>query len=96
MLHLSFGEALPWSRLTGVFLRAAVAAVPVLWLTREVLLPPIVGLAAGGGAYGVAYFGLSYVMVRLKADPNGDYRRTEKGGGQPLQHPASIIGGVRL
>jgi hypothetical protein len=69
LLHLSFADALPWSRLAGIFLRAAVAAVPVLWLTREVLLPPIVGLAASGAAYGVVYFGLSYLMVRLKADP---------------------------
>jgi len=32
------------------------------------LLPLIVGLAASGAVYGVAYFGLSYVMVRLNAD----------------------------
>jgi hypothetical protein len=68
LLHLSFTDALPWSRLAGIFLRAAIAALPVLWLTREVLLPPIVGLAVGGAAYGVAYFGLSYLMVRLTAD----------------------------
>ncbi len=68
LLHLSFTDALPWSRLVGIFLRAAIAALPVLWLTREVLLPPIVGLAVSGAAYGVAYFGLSYLMVRLKAD----------------------------
>ena len=60
LLHLSFCEALPWSRLGGIFARAGTAAVPVLWLTREVALSPIVGLMAGGAVYGAVYFALSY------------------------------------
>jgi len=69
LLHLSFSEALPWSRLAGIFARASIATVPVVWLTREWSLQPLVGLMAGGAAYGVTYFGLSYLMVHLKADP---------------------------
>jgi hypothetical protein len=96
LLHLSFADALPWSRLAGIFLRAAVAALPVVWVTHEWLVQPVVGLIAGGAAYGSVYFGLSYLMVRLKADPTGDHRRTQAGVNPPLQNPASIIGGVRL
>lgn len=61
LLHLSFAETLPWSRLAGIFLRAGVAAVPVLWLTHEMTLQPIVELAAGSASYAVVYFGLSYL-----------------------------------
>ena len=42
---------------------------PVLWLTRDASLPPIVGARRPAArAYGVVYFGLSYLLVRLKAD----------------------------
>ncbi len=68
LLHLSFRDALPWSRLAGVFLRATVAALPVLWIARAWGPQPILALAASGVAYGAVYFGLSYGMVRLKAD----------------------------
>jgi len=77
LLHLSFSHALPWSRLAGTFLRAGIAAVPVLWLTREMTLQPVVALLASGTAYGIVYFGLSYLMVRLKADPTADYGRMQ-------------------
>ena len=60
LLHVPFREALPWSRLGGTFARAGIAAVPVLWLTRDVALTPIVGLMAGGAVYGAVYFALSY------------------------------------
>jgi O-antigen/teichoic acid export membrane protein len=63
LLHVSFREALPWSRLGGIFARAAVAAVPVLWLTRELTLAPVVGLIAGGAVYGATYFALSYGSI---------------------------------
>jgi hypothetical protein len=68
LLHLSFADTLPWSRLGGIFLRAGVAALPVIWIAREWAPQPIVALAASGSAYGVVYFGLSYLIVRLKAD----------------------------
>src|SRR5690348_7753568 len=55
LLRLSFASALPWSRLGGIFLRAMVAAVPVLWLTHEARLSPLVGLGAGGAAYAITY-----------------------------------------
>jgi hypothetical protein len=63
LLHLSFAEALPWSRLGGIFARAGIAAVPVLWLTRDLALAPVVGLVAGGAAYGTTYFALSYAST---------------------------------
>jgi hypothetical protein len=60
LLHVPIGKALPWSRLGGIFARAGIAAVPVLWLTHELTLPPVAGLLAGGAVYGAVYFGLSY------------------------------------
>jgi O-antigen/teichoic acid export membrane protein len=79
LLHLPFSHSLPWARLAGIFLRAGVAAVPVLWLTRELTLPPVVALGASGAAYAVVYFGSSYLMVRLNADPIVDRGRTQAG-----------------
>ena len=95
LLHLSFAETLPWARLAAIFACAAVAALPVLWITRELALRPIVALGMSSAAYAAVYFGLSYLMVRLKADPTDDHGRIQVGT-QPLQHPASITGGVRL
>jgi len=60
LLHLTFSESLPWSQLGGIAARAGIAALPVLWLTRETTLSPIVGLVAGGVAYAAIYFALSY------------------------------------
>jgi len=79
LLHLSFRDALPWSRLAGVFLRATVAALPVLWIARAWGPQPIVALAASGVAYGAVYFGLSYSMVRVKADPTAALVPVESG-----------------
>jgi len=95
LLHLSLAEALPWRRLAAIFACAVVAALPVMWITREVSLRPIVALGASGAVYGGIYFGLSYLMLRLKAEPTDDDRRIQAGT-QRLQHPASITGGVRL
>src|SRR5205814_7452097 len=89
LLHLSFSDSLPWSQLAGIIARAGIAAVPVVWLTREWSLQPMAGLAAGGAAYGIVYFGLSYVMVRLKADPTGDHRRTQAGTGTQENLPCA-------
>jgi O-antigen/teichoic acid export membrane protein len=60
LLHLPFRESLPWSRLGGIAARAGIAAVPVVWMTHELALAPVVGLMAGGAVYGVIYFALSY------------------------------------
>jgi hypothetical protein len=48
-----------------------------------------------GAVYASIYFGLSYIMLRLTAEPTDDQRRIQAGT-QPLQRPASITGGVRL
>jgi O-antigen/teichoic acid export membrane protein len=90
LLHLSFSHTLPWSRLTGIFLRAVAAAVPVIWLTRESSLTPVVALGASATSYAIVYFGLSCLAdlkaggVRLKADSSdavesGFSRTTEPG-----------------
>jgi len=81
LFHLSFSDALPWSRLAGIFARAGIAAVPVVWIARAWALQPIVGLAVGGAAYAIVYFGLSY-LVLLKADTTAPvvsgFSRTEE------------------
>jgi O-antigen/teichoic acid export membrane protein len=78
LLHLSFSETLPWSRLAGIFARAGIAAVPVLWIAREWALRPLVGLAAASAVYALVYFGLSWV-VRLKADSTAALVPVESG-----------------
>jgi O-antigen/teichoic acid export membrane protein len=60
LLHVSFSQALPWSRLGGIALRAGIAAVPVVFITRDTALSPVLGLVIGGGVYGGIYFALSY------------------------------------
>jgi len=60
LLHLRFRESLPWSQLGGIAARAGIAALPVLWLTRETTLSPVVGLVASGAVYAAVYFALSY------------------------------------
>jgi hypothetical protein len=88
LLHLPFSNTLPWSRLAGTFLRAGIAALPVLVITREWSLQPVVALMASGTAYGVVYFGLSYLVdlkadrVRLKADSAGGLVPVESGFSQ--------------
>jgi O-antigen/teichoic acid export membrane protein len=94
LLHLSCAETLPWGRLAGIFACAVVAALPALWIAHASTLQPIVALGVGGAAYAAVYFGLSYLQVRLKADTDDHLRM--QAGTQPLQRPASIIGGVRL
>jgi O-antigen/teichoic acid export membrane protein len=79
LLHVPLAAALPWGRLAGIFARAGMAAVPVLWITREMTLQPMIALGVSGAAYGVVYFGSSYLMVRLKADPNADFGRMQAG-----------------
>jgi O-antigen/teichoic acid export membrane protein len=79
LLHVPLSAALPWGRLAGIFARAGIAAAPVLWITREMTLQPMIALGVSGAAYGVVYFGSSYLMVRLKADPNADFGRMQAG-----------------
>jgi O-antigen/teichoic acid export membrane protein len=95
LLQLSFADALPWGRLMAIFASAVIAALPVVWITREWGVHPVVALGASAAVYAGIYFGLSYLMLRLKAEPTDDDRRIQAGT-QRLQHPASITGGIRL
>jgi O-antigen/teichoic acid export membrane protein len=79
LLHLSFAETLPWGRLGGIFTLAGVAALPVLWITRETALKPIIALGISGIAYAVVYFGFSYLLVRLKADATAEFGQMPPG-----------------
>lgn len=63
LMHVPIWEALPWSRLATIVVRAAVAAAPVWWLTRNVTMPPLAALLAGGAIYGATYFGLAYAST---------------------------------
>jgi O-antigen/teichoic acid export membrane protein len=57
-LHLSLREALPWRQLALISTRAFAAAIPVVWLTHSVPMPPLVGLAAGMVTYAMTYVAL--------------------------------------
>jgi O-antigen/teichoic acid export membrane protein len=78
LLHLSLADTLPWARLAAILACAVVAALPVLWVTHAFTPQPVVALGMSGVAYGAVYFGLSY-LVRLKADPNEEYRPLQPG-----------------
>jgi len=54
----------------------------VVWITRELMLRPIVALGLSSASYAVVYFGLSYLMVRLKADSTGSLIAVESGFSQ--------------
>jgi O-antigen/teichoic acid export membrane protein len=79
LLHLSFAETLPWGRLGGIFMLAAVAALPVLWVTHETALKPVIALGVSSIAYAAVYFGLSYLMVRLKSDSTTEFGEIRPG-----------------
>ena len=82
LLQLSFADALPWGRLAAIFACAVVAALPVVWITREWGVHPVVALGTGAAAYAAVYFGLSYLLVRLKADSTGRLVAVESGFSQ--------------
>ena len=74
LLHLRLSESLPWLQLRGIAVRAGIAALPVLWLTRETTLSPFVGLVTGGVVYGAIYFAFSYgsnITARFLAPARG-------------------------
>jgi len=79
LLHLSFAQTLPWGRLAAIFASAIVAALPVMWMTRDAGFHPIVALGLSSVSYAAVYFGLSYLLVRLGADPTDDYDRIQPG-----------------
>jgi hypothetical protein len=81
LLHLSVADTLPWGRLAAIFACALVAALPVLWITRESGMHPLVALGASSAIYAAVYFGLSY-LVRLKADSTGSLVAVESGFSQ--------------
>jgi O-antigen/teichoic acid export membrane protein len=64
LMHVHIWEALPWGRLAGIALRAAIAAAPVLWLQHTLVMPPLVGLFVGGVVYASTYGALSYAADR--------------------------------
>jgi hypothetical protein len=66
LLGAGVADAIPWWRLAGVALRALAAAVPAAWIIHSVRWPPIVLVAAAGGAYVAVYAALSYGSLRAK------------------------------
>jgi O-antigen/teichoic acid export membrane protein len=56
---LSVRTVLPWRRLSGIAVRAVVAAIPAYWITRAFPLAPAAALAGAAAAYGAAYLALS-------------------------------------
>ena len=67
LLHLSFVETLPWGRLAAIFACAVVAALPVVWITHEWGVHPVVALGASAAAYAAVYFGLSYLITVMES-----------------------------
>jgi Polysaccharide biosynthesis C-terminal domain len=67
LLRLSFADALPWGRLAAIFGCALVAALPVVWITREWGVHPLVALGTSAAAYAAVYFGLSYLISAMES-----------------------------
>lgn len=92
LLHLSLRQTLPWARLAGIFARAGIAAVPVVWIAREWALHPIVGVIAGGAVYGLVYFGLSW-MVRLQTPASASSSASKSTARPRRNSPGASEGG---
>jgi O-antigen/teichoic acid export membrane protein len=60
LLHIRVVDAMPWSRLGGITLRALAAAVPVFWITHYASLHPLAALGAGAAVYSAAYLLLTF------------------------------------
>jgi hypothetical protein len=56
-----------------------VAALPVMWITREAAFHPIITLGLSAASYAAVYFGLSYLLVRVKADSTDSLIAVESG-----------------
>jgi O-antigen/teichoic acid export membrane protein len=93
LLHLSLAETLPWGRLAGILACAVVAALPVIWITHEFTLQPVVTLGSGGIAYAAVYFGLSYVVVREKTPASASLDSEEATATPRRSAPAAREGG---
>ena len=94
LLHLSLAETLPWGRLAATFGCALIAAVPVLWVSREFAPRPIVALGVGGALYGAAYFGLSFWLGRLKAPAYASSDIEEAPARPRRSAPVARVGGT--
>jgi len=62
LMHLPLREALPWRRLATATACAAVAAIPVLAVSKVLMLSPMPALIAAAATYALAY-GALYMAV---------------------------------
>jgi O-antigen/teichoic acid export membrane protein len=60
LLRIPLRDAMPWSRLGAITIRAIAATAPVLWINQGLDLPPLAELFAGGIAYVATYAVFSY------------------------------------
>lgn len=58
LMGVGLSAVLPWRPLAATTACALLAAVPAVWLVREVPMPPFVALVSGAAIYGAVYAGL--------------------------------------
>ncbi|HEY6360388.1 MAG TPA: oligosaccharide flippase family protein [Vicinamibacterales bacterium] len=94
LMQVSPWEALPWSRLTGITVRAGAAAVPAWWLAGNVAMPPLAALFVAGLVYAMAYFGVSYASMiapRVSSMARGKRLIAQDAGAEAPALPTSIV-----
>src|SRR5215831_11853529 len=55
LLRVGFGDVLPWRRLAGVAIQAAIAAVPAFWVNRAATWPAPATVVATGAVYALTF-----------------------------------------
>jgi len=64
LMHARLLDMLPWQRLTGIALAAALAAAPAYFVRHAAALPPLFGAALASAIYGAVYLLLYYGYAR--------------------------------
>jgi O-antigen/teichoic acid export membrane protein len=55
LLNVGIGDVLPWGRLAGLAIQAAIAAVPAFWVNRAATWPAPVTVVATGAMYALTF-----------------------------------------
>jgi len=69
LMHVGFGEVLPWKRLGVLAVHASVAVVPAWILTRVVIASPLITIALSGAAYALTFVGIWWLRISWNQAP---------------------------